>query len=630
MALRLEDYGLLGDTYTTALVGYDGSIDWLCLPRFDSDACFSALLGDEGNGRWLLAPRGGRAVGRRYRGDSLVLETDFATDDGLVRVIDTMPIRDDGHPVLVRQVRGLQGRVEMETELRIRYGYGHVTPMIRSEGRTFRAIAGPDAITVHGEVDWDLDDATGRARFSVGKGDSVSFQLSWAGPRQEEAKLQEPDKAIRRTERWWQKWADNCTYQGEYRDAVVRSLVTLKALSYAPSGGIVAAATTSLPEQIGGPRNWDYRYCWLRDATFTLMALVESGYEQEAIAWREWLLRALAGDPRQMQIMYGVDGERRLPEFELDWLSGYAGSRPVRVGNAAAEQYQLDVYGELMDALHQARNHGIAPDELAWDVQRVLMDFLEGHWREPDNGIWEMRGPRRDFTHSKVMAWAAVDRAIKGVEHFQLDGPVDRWKQMRKEIHDEVCDKGYDGRKRSFTQYYGSTSLDAALLIIPQVGFLRADDPRMKGTVRAIERELCDGGFVQRYSMDSSSESVDGLPPGEGAFLPCTFWLADNYILQSRVDEGREVFERLLGLRNDLGLLTEEYDARTGRLVGNFPQAFSHVPLVNTAQNLADPHGPIHRRSETGKADRKTGSRGKSDRTSTRDSRSPRKKAKKK
>ncbi|HET9500105.1 MAG TPA: glycoside hydrolase family 15 protein [Marmoricola sp.] len=627
MALRLEDYALLGDTYTTALVGYDGSIDWLCLPRFDSDACFAALLGDPGNGRWLLAPRSGRAVSRRYRGDSLVLETDFATDEGMVRVVDAMPIRNDAHPVLVRQVQGLQGRVEMETELRIRYGYGHVTPLIRADGRTFRAIAGPDAITVHGEVDWDLDDATGRARFAVDEGDSVSFQLSWAGPRQDEAKLQEPHKALGKTERWWQRWADQCTYEGDYRDAVVRSLVTLKALSYAPSGGIVAAATTSLPEKLGGARNWDYRYCWLRDATFTLMALVENGYEQEAVAWREWLLRALAGDPRQMQIMYGVDGERRLPEFELDWLSGYADSRPIHVGNAAAGQYQLDVYGELMDALHQARVHGIAPDEQAWEVQRVLMDFLEGNWHAPDNGIWEMRGPRRDFTHSKVMAWAAVDRAIKGVEEFELDGPLDRWKQMRQDIHDEVCDQGYDGRRRSFTQYYGSKNLDAALLFIPQVGFLPADDPRMKGTVRAIERELCDGGFVQRYSMDASSESVDGLPPGEGAFLPCTFWLADNYILQGRVDEGREVFERLLGLRNDLGLLTEEYDAQANRLVGNFPQAFSHVPLVNTALNLADPHGPIHRRSEEGRKPHGTATKSSSRKKS--DRRSPRKGTKK-
>jgi GH15 family glucan-1,4-alpha-glucosidase len=407
-------------------------------------------------------------------------------------------------------------------------------------------------------------------------------------------------KAIEATARWWRDWVKACRYDGPYRDPVVRSLITLKAMCYRPSGGIVAAPTTSLPEQLGGVRNWDYRFCWVRDATFSLLALLEAGYEAEAVAWREWLLRAVAGRPGQMQLMYGVEGERRLTEFELPWLPGYAGSRPVRVGNAASEQFQLDVYGELMDALHQARAHGIPPDEPAWGVQQVLLDFLESHWRDPDDGIWEVRGERRHFVHSKVMAWAAVDRAVKAVENFGLDGPVDDWKRLRGEIFDEVCDRGYDTRRDTFTQYYGSRELDAALLLMPAVGFLPAKDKRITGTVGAIERELCHDGFVRRYTMTKRTQRLDGLPPGEGAFLPCTFWLADAHLLAGQRDEGRAIFERLLGLRTDLGLLAEEYDPEAGRLVGNFPQALSHLALVNTALDLASDSGPSHRRGRSG------------------------------
>ncbi|NUR88229.1 MAG: glycoside hydrolase family 15 protein [Nonomuraea sp.] len=590
MALRIEDYALIGDTHTAGLVGYDGGIDWLCLPRLDSDACFAALLGDHGDGRWLIAPAGDyRTVRRAYRPDTLVLETELATDEGTVRLVDCMPIREQ-YPILVRQVVGVHGSVTMRSELNIRFDYGHVRPWTRVEGRRITAVAGPDHVVVDADVpheprDWRTERQRCIAEFTVSAGQHVAFRLVATGYDHPGPGPMRVAEQIRSTERWWRAWAARCRYDGEYRDVVVRSLITLKALTYGPSGGIAAAATTSLPEHLGGVRNWDYRYCWIRDATFTLIALLEAGYEKEAVAWREWLLRALAGDPRGMQIMYGVAGERRLPEFELPWLSGYAGSRPVRAGNAASEQYQLDVYGELMDALHQAREAGIPPDPDAWEAQRELMDFLESHWRDPDNGIWEMRGPRRHFTHSKVMAWVAADRAVKAVEGRDLDGPADRWKRLRQDIFDEVCERGYDRRRRTFTQCYGSPALDASLLLMPAVGFLPADDRRMKGTVAAVEKRLCRDGFVQRYT----AKSVDALPPGEGAFLPCTFWLADNYLLQGRTDEGRALFERLIGLANDVGLLTEEYDPRSERLVGNLPQAFSHVALVNTAVNLAGP-----------------------------------------
>jgi GH15 family glucan-1,4-alpha-glucosidase len=527
MPLRLEDYGLIGDTHTAALVGYDGSIDWLCVPRFDSGACFAALLGERENGRWLLAPAGRhRATARRYRDDTLVLETEFTT------------------------------------------------PEHRREG----------------------DDLV--AEFSVPAGEHMDSRLTWSTPRDQPPERVDVGSGISATENWWRDWVSTCTFQGEYRDAVVRSLITLKAMSYGPSGGMVAAPTTSLPEKLGGVRNWDYRFCWIRDATLTLLALLEAGYVEEAVAWREWLLRAVAGRPEQMQLMYGVEGERRLTELELDWLPGYADSRPVRVGNAASRQFQLDVYGELMDALHQARANGIPPTEPAWQVQRVLMEFLEGNWRKPDEGIWEVRGARRQFTHSKVMAWAAVDRAVRAVETFDLEGPVERWKRLRQEIFDDVCRNGFDAKRGTFTLYYGSRELDAALLLMGSVGFLPPQDERYAGTVAAIEKELCRDGFVQRYTMTDETRTLDGLPPGEGAFLPCSFWLADSYLLSGRVDEGRALFERMLALRNDLGLLSEEYDVRAGRLVGNFPQALTHLALVSTACDLASGRGPSRRRAD--------------------------------
>jgi GH15 family glucan-1,4-alpha-glucosidase len=601
MPLQLEDYGLIGDTHTAALVGYDGSIDWLCLPRFDSGACFTALLGDRDHGRWLLAPSGGhRATGRRYRPDSLVLETDFTTAEGAVRVIDCMPVRGD-HPDVFRRVEGLSGRVRVRSELVLRTDYGNVVPWFRHVGRRTSAFAGPDALTLDADIEHHRDGDDVVAEFFLDAGDHVEFQLTWSTPRDQPPEHVDVGRGVQATDAWWRNWASTCGYHGQYREAVVRSLITLKAMSYGPSGGIVAAPTTSLPEQLGGVRNWDYRFCWIRDATFTLLALLGAGYEAEAVAWREWLLRALAGRPEQMQLMYGVEGERRLTEYEIDWLPGYAGSRPVRIGNAASEQFQLDVYGELMDALHQARTHDIPPDESAWEVQQVLMDFLEGNWREPDEGIWEVRGERRHFTHSKVMAWAAADRAVRGVEEFGLGGPVDGWKRLRAEIFDDVCERGYDSKRNTFTQYYGSRTLDASLLMMSSVGFLPAADKRVTGTIAAIEKELCVNGFVQRYTMTKQTEQLDGLPPGEGAFLPCTFWLADSYLLAGRVDEGRAVFERLLGLRNDLGLLSEEYDVGAGRLVGNFPQALTHLALVNTALDLQSDHGPSRRRANTGR-----------------------------
>jgi GH15 family glucan-1,4-alpha-glucosidase len=596
MSTPIEDYGLIGDTHTAALVGRDGSIDWLCLPRFDSHACFAALLGDAGQGRWLLAPVGGaRAVRRRYLPDTLMLESEYDTDGGTVRVLDAMPVRDSGPPNIVRRVEGVRGRVRMRSELVPRFDYGHIEPMLRFDGRRVVALAGPDQMTLDADVAHTGHDERAVAEFDVDAGRHVDFRLGWSLSRQAPAEGLDVGTALEATQSWWRDWARRCSYDGPYRGPVTRSLITLKALVYAPSGGIVAAPTTSLPEQLHGPRNWDYRYCWIRDATFTLLALLHAGYVSEAKAWREWLVRAVAGHPRQMQIMYGVDGERRLTEVELDWLPGYAGSAPVREGNAASGQFQLDVYGELMDALHQARTHDIPPDPHAWTLQRRLMDFLESAWHEPDNGIWEVRGQPRHFTHSKVMAWAAADRAVRAVEHFDLDGPADRWRRMREDIHDEVCERGYDPSLGSFTQYYGSKQLDASLLLMAPVGFLPATDKRIEGTVEAIEKSLCHKGFVRRY--DTDADNVDGLPGGEAAFLPCTFWLADNHILAGRADKGRTVFDRLLDLRTDLGLLSEEYDPDHRRLLGNFPQALSHLALVNTALDLAGPHGPTQGRA---------------------------------
>ena len=596
MPLHIEDYGLIGDTHTAALVGRDGSIDWLCLPAFDSGACFAALLGGPGNGRWLIAPDAPiERVTRRYRGNTLVLETEFETATGCVRVVDCMTPRDT-EPDLIRVVEGVRGEVRMQMELVMRFDYGWIVPWVRTLDGHLSAIAGPDALSLWTDVPTHGEDLTTRARFTVREGGRIPFLLMWHPSHTPSPRPVDPFQALDDTAHWWEEWSSRCTYRGPWREQVVRSLITLKALTFAPTGGVVAAPTTSLPEEIGGVRNWDYRYCWLRDATFTLYALMIGGYTEEAVAWRNWLLRAVAGDPSTLHIMYGTRGERRLPELELPWLAGYEGSRPVRTGNAAVQQLQLDVFGEVMDALHVARRAGIPPDTDSWALQQALMAHLETIWREPDEGIWEVRGPRRHFTHSKVMAWVAFDRAVLGVERYGLDGPADRWRAIRAEIHDEVCRLGYDATRKTFTQSYGSQDLDASLLMIPLVGFLPATDPRVRGTVEAIERELFLDGFVRRYIPRID---VDGLPGSEGAFLACTFWLADNYLLLGREQEASELYERLLALCNDLGLLAEEYEPHLKRHLGNFPQAFSHVMLINTARNLARHHGPAEERQSS-------------------------------
>ena len=590
MPLRLEDYALIGDTQTAALVGRDGSIDWLCFPRFDSPACFAALLGDTSNGRWLICPQERPAhISRRYRGGSLVLDTEFQTSSGKVRLVDCMPPR-DRTPDVVRVVEGIEGEVAMQMELVIRFDYGSIVPWVRKIDGVLRAIGGPDALSLWSPVATRGVDLTTRADFTVRAGEKVPFHLAWH-PSHETASPIDPIAAVDDTCAWWESWSERCHYGGEWHDLVVRSLITLKALTFAPTGGIVAAPTTSLPECLGGVRNWDYRYCWLRDATFTLYALLVGGYTEEAVAWRNWLLRAIAGDPADLQIMYGPAGERRLTEFEVSWLGGYENSKPVRVGNAASRQLQLDVYGEVMDSMHLALSSGVAVDRAAWELEKTLVDGLESLWSEPDEGLWEVRGPRRHFTHSKVMAWVAFDRAIRMAEEFKLDGPVDRWRAVRARIHDEVCRNGFNGAKGSFTQFYGSSEVDASLLLIPMVGFLPPSDPRVVSTLAAIEHDLLRDGFLLRYETHSHSAEVDGLPPGEGVFLPCTFWLADSYALQGRHDEARETFERVSALANDVGLLSEEYDPSSRRLVGNFPQAFTHVALVNTARNLARTEG---------------------------------------
>jgi GH15 family glucan-1,4-alpha-glucosidase len=593
---RIEDYALIGDLHTAALVGRDGSIDWLCLPRFDSGACFAALLGDRRRGRWLLAPSGGiHRSSRRYRGDSLVLETEFETEGGRVMITDCMPPR-ARDPSLVRIVQGVDGRVPMHMELVIRFDYGSVVPWIRHVPGGLWGVAGPDALMLQSDVQTSGRDLTTVSEFTVGPGDRLSFALTWRASHRRPPGRLDAARAVQKTEEWWRRWSERCIYRGPWRDQVVRSLITLKALTYQPTGGVVAAATTSLPEQLGGLRNRDYRYCWIRDATFTLYALMLAGYRSEARSWRDWLLRSVAGRPEEMQIVYGPAGERRLDEKEVDWLPGYDGSRPVRIGNAAQGQFQLDVYGEVMDGLHQARLHGIDPVTLGWDFQRLLMDFLESKWREPDDGIWEMRGGPRQFTHSKVMAWVAMDRAIKGVERHGFEGPVDRWRSVRVAIHDDVCRNGYDANRNTFTQSYGSPNLDASLLMIPLVGFLPATDRRVRGTVEAIQRELSRDGFVMRYATGVSG-AADGLSGGEGAFLACTFWLVDNLCLIGRRSEAAKLFQRLLSVCNDVGLLSEEYDPSAGRLLGNFPQAFSHVGLINSALNLSTRGGPAHHRA---------------------------------
>jgi GH15 family glucan-1,4-alpha-glucosidase len=595
--VRIEDYALIGDTQTAALVGRDGSIDWLCLPRFDSGACFAALLGDRGNGRWKIAPvNSSPSVARRYLSETLVLETTFTTPSGVARLVDCMPIR-GGAPDVVRVVEGVSGRVAMHMDLVIRFDYGAFVPWVRKVDGALQATAGPDALELRTPVATRGEELSTVAEFEVAAGDRVPFVLTWHPSHEPPPRSVDTHRAVHDTVRWWESWSSQCATAGNRRDLVVRSLITLKALTFEPTGGLVAAATTSLPEEIGGVRNWDCRYCWLRDATFSLYALMLSGYEAEATAWRDWLLRVAAGAPEQLQIMYGPAGERRLPELTLDWLSGYEGSRPVRVGNAASRQFQLDVYGEVMDCLHQARRAGVEHDQDVWNLQRALMDFLEGHWQEPDEGIWEVRGPRRHFTHSKVMAWVAADRAVKAVEHFGLDGPADRWRRLRAEIHDEVCARAFDADRRTFTQSYGRSELDGSLLMLPLVGFLPATDPRVVGTVDAIQRELTSGGLVRRYAGASLGE-VDGLSGDEGAFLPCSFWLADNLAMQGRVGEGQRLFDRLTSLANDVGLLAEEYDPVGGRMVGNFPQAFTHVALVNTAHNLTGPTSPARSRAE--------------------------------
>ena len=597
MSLPIEDYALIGDCDTAALVGRDGSIDWLCLPRFDSGACFAALLGGPGHGRWLIAPAAEvHGVRRRYRDGTLILETEFETNEGAVRIIDCMPLSNERWDVL-RIVEGLRGRVAMRMELIIRFDYGSIVPWVQRSGDTLLATAGPDTLELHTEVAVHGENMKTVAEFHVSKGQRTPFALNYRPSHEATQQAIDPEQTLTATEKNWRKWSERCTFQGRWRDAVVRSLITLKALTYALTGGIVAAPTTSLPEQQGGVRNWDYRYCWLRDATFTLNALLLAGYHDEAVAWREWLLRAAAGSPEDLQILYSVTGERRLDEIEIGWLPGYRGAVPVRVGNAASQQFQLDVYGEVMDTLHLARCAGLEPEPAAWKVQVALLQFLESNWQQPDEGIWEIRGPRRHFTHSKVMAWVAFDRAVKDMEVFGLDGPLERWRDVRDAIHAQVCAAGYDARSHTFVQSYGSPHLDASLLLIPQVGFLPPDDPRVRGTVDAIERNLMADGLVLRYS---TATDVDTLPPGEGTFLPCSFWLADSLVLTGRREEGEALFERLLALSNDLGLLSEEYDTRERRMLGNFPQALTHMALIHTARLLSIPAEQAKHASEKG------------------------------
>lgn len=590
MSQRIEDYAVIGDLHTAALVSRDGSLDWLCLPDFDSPACFARLVGDPSHGFWRIAPDPEVAevtvTRRRYRDDSLVLETEFETASGVIRVTDCMPIR-DSHPHVVRLVEGLKGTVDVRMDLTLRFDYGDAVPWVTSSEGLLRCTAGPDAVALWHMVDVVGEELSSVARFRVGEGQRFPFTLVWHPSHEEPPAPLDAYYAVHLTDAFWKNWAATCTYQGPERDAVVRSLLTLKSLTYNPTGGIVAAATTSLPETIGGSRNWDYRYCWLRDATLTLESLMRGGYFDEAAAWRNWLLRAVAGDASRLQIMYGPAGERRLEEWEAPWLPGYEGSSPVRIGNAASGQFQLDVYGEVMSALYSSAHAEGTQGRSAWNLQRSLMEFVETGWRQPDDGIWEVRGPQRHFTHSKVMAWVAVDRAVRTLEEWpDLEGPLDRWRALRQEIFDEVCAQGFNERVGAFTQYYGASELDASVLMIPLVGFLPPDDPRVVSTVAAIERELLVDGFVLRYQT-SESGTVDGLTGREGAFLACSFWLVDCLHLTGRDDDAAALFQRLLSVRNDLGLLSEEYDPIDKRLLGNFPQAFSHVSLVNSAYRLS-------------------------------------------
>jgi GH15 family glucan-1,4-alpha-glucosidase len=592
---RIEDYALIGDCETAALVSTSGSIDWLCWPRFDSPACFAALLGDKMNGRWSVHARDAEArVTRRYRGDTLILETSFETSSGNAIVTDFMPLRDHTSN-LVRIVECTSGRVEMETEFILRFSYGSIVPWVTRTDHLLKAIAGPDMVVLRTDVPLRGEGLTTVGEFALTKGESTSFVLTWGPSHLEIPTPVDPQRSLRDTEDFWKDWAERCTYKGAWREPVLRSLLTLKALTYAPTGAIVAAPTTSLPEMIGGTRNWDYRFCWLRDATLTLLALMDAGYFDEAAAWRDWLLRAAAGSPEQAQIMYGIAGERHLLEWEVDWLAGFAGSRPVRIGNAAHAQFQLDVYGEVLDALHQGRVGGIAETKEAWQLQKSLASHVERVWQEADQSLWEVRGPAQHFTHSKVMAWVAIDRAIKAGEQFKLDGPLDAWRRTRQKIHEDVCKNAYDAKLGCFVQAYGSQLLDAATLLLPLVGFLPATDERVKGTIACVEKKLVVDGFVLRYDTQKTD---DGLPPGEGVFLACSFWLADALVLLGRHDDARRMYERLVALSNDVGLLAEEYDTERKQLAGNFPQAFSHVALVTTGLNLdRKPASPAEQRS---------------------------------
>ncbi len=599
VAQPIEDYGIIGDTHTAALVGRNGSIDWLCLPRFDSESCFAQLLGGPHNGFWRIAPSDEKyEVKRHYRGDTLVLETEFEVEGGRVRLVDCMPIR-ESHPQVVRIVEGVSGRVDMHMDLVIRFDYGSAVPWVSENGGLLTAVAGPDAVALWTPVQTVGKDLTTTADFTVREGEQVPFVFTWFASHEPAPRPIDAQFAVADTEMWWREWSSHCTVDGAWRDAVLRSLITLKALTFEPTGGIVAAPTTSLPETLGGSRNWDYRYCWLRDATLTLESLMRGGYYTEAMRWRDWLMRAVAGAPSELQIMYGPGGERRLDEWEVDWLDGYEGSKPVRVGNAAAGQFQLDVYGEVMSALYTSSRVD-RPGDAAWGLQKALIGFVETSWTQPDDGIWEVRGPRRNFTHSKVMAWLAMDRAVRTAQDCGVDGPVDRWGKVRDQIHKEVCAQGYNKKVGAFTQYYGADALDASLLMVPLVGFLPPSDPRVTSTVEAIERGLTDDGFVLRYRA-TDAHDVDGLEGREGAFLACSFWMADCLHLIGRHDDAVALFERLLGLRNDLGLLAEEYDVVAKRQVGNFPQAFSHVSLVNSALNLSG-HPEIAEAAKNGAA----------------------------
>ncbi len=598
---RIEDYGFIGNLLSCALVAKDGAIDWLCLPRFDSEACFAALLGTEDNGYWRIAPaEDGAKVTRRYRDASAILETTFETKSGTVTLIDFMPLSpDEEHVDLFRIVRGDKGHVQMRMEIALRFGYGATVPWVVRTDFGLRAVAGPDAVELHTPVELKGENYRTVSEFSVGEGASVPFALCWHPSHRARETRVDPEARLAETDTWWREWSERCRFGNHephpWREAVLRSLITLKGLSYHPTGGILAAATTSLPEELGGERNWDYRFCWIRDATLTLYALLTSGYREEARAWRQWMLRAAAGHPSQLQIMYGLSGERRLHETTLDWLAGYEGSKPVRVGNGAYDQLQIDVYGELMDALHVGRKFQLEPSVAAWKFQRVLLKNLKRKWQRPDKGIWEVRSGARHFTHSKLMAWVAYDRGVKGVEEYGLSGPVAEWKVERDKIRNEILEQAWSDKRKSFVQCYGGEALDAALLMMPTVGFLPADDPRLISTVEAIQRDLTEDGLLLRYRTDATEDGVTG---SEGTFLVCTFWLADALALIGKVDEATELFERLLSLRNDLGLLAEEYDPRTKRQLGNFPQAFSHVGLVNTANNLISAQGPAQQRAD--------------------------------